>query len=589
GGGNAGPIAIAAGPIGAGGNGVDVNVGCQDVDITARGPINAGGTGIVARSQCGVRVTTLPGAPVQGATGGIGIVSGTAAAITVGDRLSAGNGLALDAKGAGATILIQPTGTIVGRVDLTDNADQFTNAGRFEAVGDSNFGGGADLFVNTGTIAVRPAATAPGSVSFAGLEALNNSGVIDLRNGQVGDRLVVPGSFAGTGASTLGVDVGVAATDRLVIGGAATGSTIVLATGLTGALLAGTVVVDAGAGTSARAFQLAGGTQRVGLTDYALSYDAGSNDFAIVGTPDQAAVAPIALADALRQSFYRSSDAVATHLDELSTGRALWMNSYGSVDTRHVGIAATPFGQVRTYGLNSRQDWFGVQGGVDLTLSPGVLVGVTGGYTNSRLTLSTDPSRFSIEAVNAGGYARIAPGPFRLDALGKYEHAWVGFRNAPAGLGARLHPGSYGGRAQASLIISGRRVTIEPFASLDYAHVDRTGLILGQFVESIDTAEGLRGKAGARVNAVVGDGASRVSLYASGAAVHEFGDRDQLTISNAGTALALFAPVVPTYAQVRAGIDITQGARVHGFIEGTADAASDYYGGGGRVGLAVRF
>lgn len=588
---NTGAIAIGAGPIGSGGNGIDVNVGCQDVAIIARGPITAGGTGIVAQSQCGVRVTTLAGAPVQGATGGISVTAGTNAVVTVGDRLSAGNGLALNSKGAGVTVVNQPTGAIVGRLDLTDNADQFTNAGRFEAVGDSNFGGGTDLLVNQGVIAVRPAAAKAGSVTFAGLETLNNSGTIDMRNGQVGDRLEVPGSFVGTGASTLGVDVGAGITsDRLIVGGAATGSTRVFAAGLTGALVNGAVIVDAGAGTSPTAFVLAGGIQRVGLTDYALAYDAGSNDFALYGTPGQVAVTPIALADALRQTFYRSSDAVAAHLDAAPTSRALWAVSFGAVDNRRAGVAATPFGQARTYDLSSREDWFGFQGGLDLPVGGRALVGVTLGYANSRLTMSSDPSRFLIETVNAGGYARIATGPFRLDALGKYEYAWVGFQNAASGIGARLHPNSYGGRAQASVVVGSRRVSIQPFASFDYAHVDHRDLAIGRFAESVDVANGLRGKAGARVDLVVADRASRVSLYASGAAVHEFADRDRLMIADGdGSALALLAPVVPTYAQLRAGFDIVQGASVHGFIEGVADASGGYRGGGGRAGLSVRF
>ncbi len=537
-----------------------------------------------------MRVTTLAGAPVQGATGGISVTAGTADTVTIGDRLSAGNGLALNAKGGGATILNQSTGTIVGRVDLTDNADQFTNAGRFEAAGDSNFGGGADLLVNQGVIAVRPGAAAPGSVTFAGLETLNNSGTIDLRNGQIGDRLVVPGNFAGSGASTLGVDVGaVNASDRLVIGGAATGSTRVLTTGLGGALINGAVVVDAGAGTSPTAFVLPGGTQRVGLTDYALAYDAGSNDFAIYGTPDQAAVTPIALTDALRQTFYRSSDAVAAHLDATPISRALWMVSYGSVDNRQAGVDATPFGQARSYGLNSRQDWFGIQGGLDVPIGGKALVGVTLGYVDSRLTMLSDTSRFSIETANAGAYAQVAAGPFRLNAVGKYEHAWIGYLNASYGLGARLRPDSYGGRAQASFVAGSDRLSIQPFASLDYVHLDRDDLILGQFAESLDATDGLRGKAGARLAAVVAEGASRVSLYASGAAVHEFADRDRLTIASGGSTLVVLAPVIPTYAQLRAGVDIAQGAFVRGFIEGTADASSGYRGGGGRVGLSVRF
>ena len=72
------------------------------------------------------------------------------------------------------------------------------------------------------------AAAAPLSFTLAGLESFANSGLIDLSDGVAGDVLTVTGAYVGTGDAALSLDVDLAAptlADRLVVGGAATGST----------------------------------------------------------------------------------------------------------------------------------------------------------------------------------------------------------------------------------------------------------------------------------------------------------------------------------------------------------------------------
>ncbi len=113
-----------------------------------------------------------------------------------------------------------------GRIDLTANADTFANnaTGRFNATGVSDFGLGTDTFNNVGVL------TAFSSATFTGLEAFNNTGLIDLRDGATGDILTLTGTtFTGGAGSQLGLDVSLATntSDRLVIGAAA-GSTSLL-------------------------------------------------------------------------------------------------------------------------------------------------------------------------------------------------------------------------------------------------------------------------------------------------------------------------------------------------------------------------
>lgn len=588
--GGAGTVTIVTGPITSDGDGVGVDVGCTQVNYTASGPVtSANGTGIRIASACGVNVTTLEGAPVQGATGGIDVTSGTGSVITIGDRVSSDNGLAINVDGAATTLVNQSTGVIVGRIDLTDADDRFDNGGRLEASGNSSFGAGNDLLNNAGTIAIRPGATTPGAVRFDGLETLNNSGLIDMRNGQVGDTLTVPGTFVGSGGSTLGVDVGATNADRLVIGGAASGRTSIVASGLNGQLVGGTIVVDAGAGTNGGAFTL-GGQTSAGIVDYFLVYDGAANDFALYGTPNQSGVAPLLLADGARQAFYRSNDAVSAHLDAASTGRAFWIQGYGLIDKREGSFTAAPFGQQRSYSLDTQQDFYGAQMGADIASSEGgTVLGVTAGYGNSRLKALSGGARFRYDTFNAGVYGKVAAGGFRLEGLAKYERVRVRYTDGLAYLSDRLSADGFGGYVKASMVLGTERFSIAPFASLDYANIDFKSVDMGLASAALDEADGLRGKAGARVDTVVADGPSRISIYASGAYVHEFKARDRMALAGNGYTLDFRLPSAPDYGQARLGVAINQGSVVSGFIEATGDFSGSYHGGGARGGLSIHF
>jgi hypothetical protein len=590
GGGNGGDtVTVITGPINSDGDGVNVGTGCTNVNVTATGPINSrNGTGIEVASACGVTVTTLDGAPVQGATGGIDVTSGTGSVITIGDLVQGGNGLAINVNGAGTTVTNQATGEIVGRIDLTDANDVFNNAGSFRPVGTSAFGGGTDVLNNTGSIVVNPSGAAPAAVTFAGLETTNNSGLIDMRNGRVGDSLTVSGNFVGSGASKLGVDVGTTTADKLVVGGAATGSTAVLVTGLNGGFVNNAVVVDAGAGTGAGAFTLANGS--VGIVDYSLVYNPASNDFAVYGLPGQGAISPLLLIDGARQLTYRSSDAVSSHLDGNRTGKAFWMDAYGLTDQRKGSYATTAFGQAVGYSLNNRQDFFGIQAGADLLgTEDGTVLGITGGYGSSQLNVDAGAARVRYDSFNAGVYGRAIAGPLRIEGLAKYEHVKARYGDAFTGVRDRSKADGFGGYVKASAAFGSDRLTVAPFASLDYSDLDWKGLDLGAATADFDAAKGMRGKAGARVETLVSDGPSRIKVYASGAYVHEFKGRDRMTLEGNGFAFAFRLPATPDYGQAKLGVAIDQGEKVSGFIEAQGDFSGNYKGGGARAGLALRF
>ena len=594
---------ILAGPItvtGLRSDGIDADAsGCATVDITARGPITATqGTGIDASSACAVRVTTLPGAPVSGSVAGINAVSGTGATIIIGDTLSSSSGPALNVDGASATVTIQPTGTLNGRFDLTNANDTLTNAGRINATQSSSFGGGTDLLTNTGTI------RADGAITFAGLETLTNSGLIDMRDGAANDSLTIPGAYNGTGSARLGVDVGAGtAADRLVVGGAATGSTQVLIAGLDGRFVNGAVVVDAGAGTSATAFSANPGS--IGLTDYSLAFNAGTNDFAVFGTPSATAVGASLLAQGAREIFYRGNDAVGAHLASAGAGsggtgteardvqpplsRAFWVQGFGLVQERDATLDATPFGQARSYSLDSQQDWFGLQLGADLVGGAGGVFGLTAGYIGSALKLKDTPLRNKYEAANVGVYGRFAFGPAFINGLVKYEKYWLDVKDSTIGLNSDTKGHSYGGWVEAGVRFGSDSFFVEPSASIEYAKIKLKGFTALSTGFAFDEDDGLRGKAGARVGTVFDNGPSVVTGYAKGQVIHEFNGEDRLVLSNSGNLLAFDNPRPETYGRATVGIEVVMDVPVRGFIEGSLDFANGVSGGGARGGISVAF
>ncbi len=609
----AGPITFTTtGPVtttGPNSNGVVVTgTGCNNVNITATGSINsAQGTGILASSVCTLTITTLPGAPVRGATAGIDATSGTGTTITIGDVVASTNGPAIIARGAPAVVTITPTGSLTGYVTLTGGNDTLTNNGVFNATANSDFGAGTDTLVNNGTFAVRPAATTPGAVTLTGLETFINRGTLDLRNGHTGDVLTIPGSFTGSGASTLGIDVAITPAgplgDRLVIGGAATGSTAIAVQQTTpGVLINNLVVVDAGAGSSPGAF-VAGPVSGAGLVGYNVAFNPTTNDYSLFATPNVFAYQLAGLPDGARQLYYRTSDTVFDHLQSTRDARgtiaqtpgrssALWGQMFGSVDRRTLGRTVTAFGQSQSIRLDNTQDFFGAQIGYDfgsVTDRDGFVFGITGGYASSNVSFRNTPDRLRYEAINGGAYASFNSGPFFLNGLGKYEHYWLQIVEPSAGFRGRLHGDGYGGRAEAGIRLGDEGFFAEPAVSIEYVHTDFGTLNAASTALDFGGGEGLRGKAGGRLGVRNTSATRTLTFYVGGNYIHEFRGNDDTAFISGGQRVDLLGRRLGDYGRGTLGINIVSGGRVSGFIEGYGDVSSHYKGGGGRGGLSVRF
>src|SRR4029453_16394611 len=138
----------------AAGDGIRVEA-VGEIDITNAGDILGGTSGIFAQSDVDIDIINQAGGLIDTDTG-----------------------FAIDTVGAATTIT--SAGTIIGGVDLTDNADDMTIAsgGLWGArASTSEFGLGADVVTNAGTI------LAGGGTVFNGLETFSNGGILNMTGG----------------------------------------------------------------------------------------------------------------------------------------------------------------------------------------------------------------------------------------------------------------------------------------------------------------------------------------------------------------------------------------------------------------------
>lgn len=539
-----GDIDIAAGPVtvtGPGSNAIIANSDCGDITITAREDItSADGTAILANTGCSVEVTTLPGAAVAGNDAGIDVTSGTGATITVGDSVTSANGPAINADGGSANVIIDPTGTVAGFVDLTDNDDTLTNNGVFAPTGTSDFGDGADLLTNNGTIAVD------GTPILAGLETLANNGLIDLVDGAADDTLTVSGDFEGNAGSTLAVDVvsdgGGLDSDQLVIGGNASGSTDINLN-LTGdfALLdpTGTVVVDAASAT-ADAYVLEGEI-RAGFVDFSLVQDDGT--FTLLALPNELAIEPVQFTGLGLDFWYQSADvwsesAVARRNsldDETARSFSFWTQGYGSTEERGETRDIAVFGNTNTYDLSLETERQGAQSGLDFKLGSAPLaLGITGGYAKAETDLASG-TQVDIEGYNVGAYLLYGgqAGPYG-EVLAKIDFFDLDAANNDVAPIREIDGKSYGAEGEV-----GYRTALGPFAldagaGLAYVRTELDPIEASGFQFDFERAESLRGRLGARLS-----GTGSISPYIDAKVLHEFKDGNIVSVDSGGFGYSL--------------------------------------------------
>lgn len=596
---------------GAGANAVRV-IAVDNAQATLTGQIRATGAGADAVVVTGGNLATVTvGAnTVIAASDGNGITITSANGSTLNNAGVIGiNNSGFAVAAFGGPLRINNSGTLTSDIRFTSGADVVNNTGTFVVGPNPDFGAGTDVFGNSGTVRFLGGATTPVARVFTGLESFNNTGgLIELRNGVVGDVLTLPGTFSATGSSTVGLDAslsGIGLSDRLVIGGSATGSTSLLVD-FSGpaALNPGAVLVQAGAGTQAGAFSLDGGARNFGLIEADLVFDPAANTFTLVGAPSIAVYRAAGFGDAARNLWYKSADTWSAHMRSLrdgawgsgagSPGGGLWVQMHASRDNRDNVVAVNNFGLARSFDLGFQQDYFGGQAGFDFGGSAGddgnFAFGVTGGYINSRVNFADVTDRLSFDAFNGGAYATVNSGSLFVSVLGKYDYYKANSTSQSGQYAAKLKGDAYGAQAEVGFRLGSDGFFVEPIATIAYVRTNLNDLGVQNAIIDFRNADGFRGKLGARLGAnIAGSGANAVVLYAGGNYVHEFRDDDNIDFISGGQTIRIANPARGDYGEGVIGINISATNMVSGFIEANGAKGSDFDAFGGRAGLRIRF
>ena len=529
-------------------------LGTGTVTVAARGNVTATtGTGITATTGgatlvtigAGTTTTGAQGVSLQGAAGNTLIVNGTL-------RNTGGTTPFTVLNGGPFTLTLGATGTIAGPLAFTTGNDTFNNQAVFALPANIDFLAGTDVLNNTNTVTAFN-----GTSTLANLETFNNvGGLIDMRDGAANDMVVTSGNFVGSGASRLAVDVSSTASDRLVIGGAASGSTRVDANFIGAGLfnIPGALVVDAGT-SSAAAFTLgavSGNTST--LVDYRLALVGA--DFFLTATPNRSAFDPVAITNLASSLWYQSADEVFAQTDQpaVTVGASVWGQAYYSQDrfgdsNDDVVIGGTSFevdNQVKT----KRK---GIQAGVDYGFG-GARIGLTGGFGRAKSDndLNND---FKANGLNVGAYGQFGGYTgFHGAGLIKYDRYKLrfesgAFNNERSRLTARGIDGSLGYRF-------GLGTTANLDAKVGLSHVRNKIDDVNAFGFNFDIGRSTstRGRAGMR--ATFG---TNFAPYVDATVYREFNGRRDVTLFDGQNSFDIGTNGKATWARLEGGISSNGG------------------------------
>lgn len=524
--------------------------------------------------------------------------------LTINGTLLGGDGIDTLTTGTGSTTTVNGTVNLGLGNDVINNAGTFTiasgatfgtgdgndtlnNSGTYTIAGTQDFGLGTDLVNNTGTINVTGTGVlsnletftnaGAGTVNFAagstltasGATAFTNSGrfnaeagpvgitvptfingatgVIDMQDGATGDVTTITGNYAGTAGSRVLIDANanLAASDRLVVSGNITGSTMLSVAYLGTAATfnpTGALVVDGGGTTAAGSFTLDPTAINNGLLTYGLDLRGADYYLSSNFNAGVTGLAPLARmgSDMWYQSFDAYHDGIAGrhgYRDNQTSPVGVWANLYMSRDEwGETSTTTSLFGQTLTYSSEVENRRRGAQGGIDFGVG-GFTVGVTAGYEKNKANIGT-ASDYNIEGYNYGAYALFGSQAGLYGGLMyKRDDFDIRYVDNTRAFGVEMNDAhSSGWDAELGFRTTGETMKFDLNGGLSWVKtsIDPTTLYGATF--SYDGAESMRGRLGARM----------IFPQAMGAFVgvkvfHEFKeDSEGLTItsgSNNGTLL----------------------------------------------------
>jgi outer membrane autotransporter protein len=469
--------------------------------------------------------------------------------------------------------------------------DREENTGTLVIGEGRDYGAGDDMFTNKGVLRFAKSA-APLNLAFTSLERFaNDGGLIDLRNERAGDVFSLSGSYAASGDARLGLDIGAGTADRFVIGGGASGRTGLLLTVAPGdarLMAKGLTVATVGSSSASSAFYVANPDQ--GLVRYAVSYDSSARAYLLNASAGLAVHQTVRAGEGLATAWRASADAFGA---EQAMARAaggdtsrVWFQLHGGRLDRKSEAAAFDL----AYDQTTAGGQMGASLGAHAFAGGQGVVGLTGGYVDSRLAFDDSGLRADIETVNVGVYSAWRRMGFFSTVLIKADRHHLNLRSPAAGFEADLDGASWGGQLEAGYRIALEGGGFEPIVGLDYVRSSMDDVeVLGQRIVFDD-----RGGFSARVGAqgfirkdLAEDRAVIVSLAVE--AVQDL-DIDQTgRLISGGQTDAVVLEGQKTFARTRLVAQFQTAGGLQAFVQGEGRFGENQLGGGVRAGARYRF
>jgi len=501
-------------------------------------------------------------------------------------------------NGPGTFVVTGPLSAGGGNFFNVNGALLNVGASTFENIGTLTNSSGGVIDMSGGTVGAITTVNA-GTMNVSGLStvngALTNSGLINLQNNVAGDRLTVTGNFTALPGSRIALDVNpqTGTADQIAIGGSATGITALTVAGLApgNPFTVGPNLIVVQGPTSANTFTF-GNIQNFGALSVVLlpqatgtgltfapvtiASSAGlsgsiatsaaqttsfvSNGLAfdrisdlrnsIRGNPFQGTpVAATAYAQELAKDdpispYVRGEAATAAPARVGVPKPAVWIRGYGDYEQRDGQASFSFAGASFISGLGYRQATGGVMGGIDAvwsgltTATDGLVLGLLGGYTGSRVELRDSPTTQVFSGPSVGAYGTYLAGNWFFDLLFKVD--LLSLDISIPGLSQSAHPTNYNLATNIGYRFDlPNHHYIEPTAGLEYVRTnfDHATALTATTV-ALNDGDALRARAGARIGTewVAGNVRLEPSLLGQ---VYEIAEATNNALSVNGTSISM--------------------------------------------------
>ena len=532
---------------------------------TGSADTNIGGD-VLAASVADVALDVRAGASATSISG-MGLLSGTFDGDEGADTITMSPGAVWISAGTsdfrgGADLLIN-SGTVNATAATFANLESFTNNGTLSLSGGSFALTGSTQFINNGTIDV-----AVGNTVVTSDAPFVNNGAINMQNGQAGDVLTIANDYIAGATASLFIDVSESDSDLFVVNGNSSGTTQIFVNApelissnrtLIGTLDAPLDQASAGGVVSTPAFKVALGNQAATrLIDYQLEQADGS--LFLLALPNATAFQPMVVGRLGRDFWYQSADLhssyVASHRNDTKAPRRKRVNVWGEAYTsRNVDgdrSSQTAFGSEVETDNRLSTTRTGIQAGIVIPLRNSIVAGLTGGYGRANADFRHLDGEIVAKGWNVGAYVGLGreTGPYG-GLLVKYDRSNLKLKNAAFdSAGGRPDQSSLGAEAQTGYRWNSHTKTFELGASLAYVETSIDDFSAEGIDYDYDSTSSFRGSLDARI---VFRG-SKVEPFVNARLFHEFDGDSRLNLSSGSEADQIVAEGNKTWLRLEAGI-----------------------------------